>query len=73
MTDRVHALTVVLEKEIREDDIQALIDAIKMMRCVLDVQTHVTDIDFYTAREQARAHLTKQLWNVLHPDNKIKE
>lgn len=41
MTDRFHALTVVLEHDMRDDDAQALIDAIKQMRGVLNVRGEV--------------------------------
>ena len=37
MTDRYNILTVALEKDLRDDDAQALINAIKMMRGVADV------------------------------------
>jgi len=67
MTDRVHALTVMLEKEYREDDVEALVEAIKIMRGVLKVELRVADIDFYTAREQAKHELQQQLRAVLWP------
>jgi hypothetical protein len=67
MTDRVHALTVILDREFREDDVQAITDAIGMMRGVLRVETHVTDIDFYAAREQAKYELRQEMREVLWP------
>ncbi len=38
MTDRVKGLTVILDKDIREDDIQILVNAISMFRYVLSVK-----------------------------------
>lgn len=43
MTDRTNALLVVLEKDIRIDDAQVLVDAIKMLRGVLDVECNIPD------------------------------
>lgn len=40
MTDRIRSITVALDHDIREDDVQALVEAIKMMRCVAAVTTH---------------------------------
>ncbi len=34
MTDRHRTLTVVLDRDMRSDDVEAVVDAIKMMRCV---------------------------------------
>ena len=67
MTDRVHALTVMLEHEYRDDDVQAIIDAIKMVRGVLKVEPHITDINFHTAREQAKHELREEMRAVLWP------
>ena len=38
MTDRVNTLTVVLERPIRDDDVQPIVDAIRQMRHVLSVE-----------------------------------
>jgi len=67
MTDRVHALTVILEREWRVDDVEAIVNAIKMLRGVLSVEEHITDVDFYAAREQAKFELQQELRDVLWP------
>lgn len=43
MTDRVNYLTVTLESGIREDDARPLIEAIKLMRGVVDVTINADD------------------------------
>lgn len=63
MTDRLHALTVVLDAPIRDDDAQPLIDAIKQMKGVLDVTGHVANIDTYAAEGRARHEIYMRLWN----------
>jgi len=67
MTDRYFALTVTLDRDIREDDCQPIIDAIKMVKCVQSVVPHVADFDQYAAVERASADLRKKLFEVLHP------
>ena len=67
MTDRIHSLTVVFEKDVRVDDAQAWIDAIKMMHNVLSVEYHVTDLEDHMAQERARHRLGDKIWEVLYP------
>lgn len=57
MTDRVKALTVVLDADYRIDDIQVLVNAIKMMRCVADVEAHVTNFEDYMNRARVRSDI----------------
>ena len=67
MTDRVATLVVVLEKEIRDDDVEALRKALSGFRGVLEVQLGdvATYDNFYAAKEQARREIRKQLWEAL--------
>jgi hypothetical protein len=68
MTDRYHALVVVLEKDTRDDDAEHLINAIKMMRGVLSVEGQVSDINIHTAYERAKHELGQKVLNVLYPE-----
>lgn len=63
MTDRIHSLTVVLEENIRDDDVQPIIDAISMVRCVQKVTPIVADHEAHMA--ESRAH---QAWADLFYD-----
>ena len=67
MTTRVKALTVALEEDIREDDVEQLVMAIKRLRGVLAVDTAAADPVDFVARERVRRELTGKLWDVLHP------
>lgn len=67
MTDRIHSLTVVLERDIREDDIEPLILSIKMLRHVLDVKEHVADAVSHMAEERARHELGEKILAVIYP------
>ncbi len=66
MTDSVHALTVVLEAPLREDDVQAIVKAILMIKGVCNVQTHIADVNHYASYERARQDLLLQLYTVLN-------
>lgn len=65
MTDRFHSLTVVLEHDIRDDDAEHIINAIKMLRGVLSVSGNVSDIDSHMAEERAKWELRAKLAEAL--------
>jgi hypothetical protein len=65
MTDRFNTLTVVLEKPMRDDDSQCVIDALKMVRCVQDVTGNVADMDAYAANSRARQDWADVLFNIM--------
>ncbi len=44
MTDRISLLTVALDQPVRTDDIQPLVDAIRMLRGVQDVSVNIDDL-----------------------------
>ena len=60
MTDRIHTLTVVLEKDMREDDAKALIDAIQQMRNVLSVSGVASCFESRMAEDRARRSREKR-------------
>lgn len=70
MTDRISSLTVVLNQDYREDDIETLINAIKLFGDVLDVVPEVADIASYVVERRVKEELTQKLWEVLYPRSK---
>lgn len=66
MTDRIYALTVLLEEPIRDDDIVTLVQAIKLMRGVLEVTTHVANVELLWARTSAGQEVIELLLKQLH-------
>lgn len=60
MTDRINALTVILDVNKRTDDAETLITAIMQMRGVLSVTPNVTSVSADTAAESRVRH---DLWN----------
>lgn len=65
MTDRYNALVVVLEEDIREDDAEGLINAIRHLRGVLSVEGNVRSIESSVAEQRARNTLKSKLWEAL--------
>lgn len=65
VTDRYFALTVLLDEDVREGDAAPIIAAIQMIKHVLKVEPHVSDIDTWAAEARAKTDLTRRLWEVL--------
>lgn len=65
MTDKINALTVILNHDMRVDDAQPLIAAIKQFRGVADVQEHITDLSDHLAFVRAKEDLRRQILEVL--------
>lgn len=66
MTDRVRTLTVVLDQDMRDDDVQVIVRAIKMLRHVDDVKLGtVLTAEYHIARETARLDLVREVYTAL--------
>lgn len=65
MTNRVHALTVILKPDFREDDVQAVIEAIQCFKGVSKVEKHISDPDVYFAQINARQELLQEIFQLL--------
>lgn len=68
MTDRINAITVVLQDDIRIDDAEPILAAIKQIRGVLSVISNVADLDSHIAQTRARNELADKLWDVIYPE-----
>ena len=65
MTDRVKGLTVVFEEDMRDDDAEAIINGIRMMRNVASVTPRLVNSDDYYNREKIRVDLQTKIWEAL--------
>ena len=65
MTDRYNALTVVLATDVRDDDAEALLSAIRQFRGVVSVTGNVTDPASHVAQQRARHELETKLLEAL--------
>lgn len=71
MTDRYYALTVVLEKDIRSDDAEQIMDAIRMLKYVLDVKGNVSNPETYMAQARERRDIGEKLFKILHTNESV--
>lgn len=65
MTDRYNSLTVVLEHDIREDDAELLINAIRMIKGVKAVSGNVVDHDSYVVETRIKDALRKKMFEMI--------
>lgn len=70
MSDRYFALTVVLDRNFRDEDAQLLMQAIQMIRGVATVQPHVADPLLLAATQRVRKDLEVRMWEALHGKEK---
>lgn len=70
MTERLNGVWVAFERDIREDDAQAIIDAIGCIRGVLKVEANVTNANNWIAQTRVRQELGEKLWEILYPKDK---
>lgn len=66
MTNRLNSLTIVLEQDIREDDAEQLIAAVRMFRGVLSVTPNVSELSDHVAEQRVRRELGEKLWAVIY-------
>ena len=65
MTDRINALIVTLDHDIREDDVEHIVGAIHMIKYVASVKKNVADIGSHIAYERAVLAVGKALFDAL--------
>lgn len=65
MTDRYFSLTVALDKDIRADDAEAILAAIRMIKGVLSVEGNVANYESWTAERRVRLELEEALYRTL--------
>lgn len=65
MTDRYCFLTVALEKDIHEDNADCILDAIRMIKGVLDVVPHTDDGMAFTHRLRADKEWKEKIYELL--------
>ena len=61
MSDRIKGVVVTFDEDIRDDDFEATIGAIRMIRGVLSVEPSVLTIDDHMNRERIRAEFAGEL------------
>lgn len=70
MSDRFNALTVVLDKDIRSEDAEPLMAAIRQLKGVLSVQGNVSSFETAVAEARVRRQLADALFDVIYERKK---
>ena len=70
MTDRIKGFVVTLDKDIRIDDVQPIMDAIKMVKGVIDVSPSVTNADDHMNRERVTQEFRNKFWGFMQNELK---
>ena len=65
MTDRINALVLALDHDIRDDDMERIISAVKSIRGVCDAKMNVVDIPDMVAESRARRDMRSKLFALL--------
>jgi hypothetical protein len=72
MTDRIKGLTVALSRDIRDDDVDELVNAIMMLKGVSGVTKAKVDMSDYTARMRVLSRIQGKILDVFREENGLK-
>ncbi len=67
MTDRVKGFHVILDHDIRDDDVEGLRQAILHLRCVENVSSVLVTPDDWMGRERAKLEIRDKILDLLIP------
>jgi hypothetical protein len=65
MTDRVKGFVVTLEKDIRIDDVEPLMQAIRYLRGVGDVSPSISDSNDHINQMRIKNELREKMWHFI--------
>ena len=68
MTDRVKGFTVTLDKDYRTDDVEAILNAVRMIQGVAHVEPSLVTMDDHMNRQVIKSQLLTKLFKILHED-----
>ncbi len=68
MTDRYAGYVVTLQNDVREDDAEDTINAIRQIKGVVGVQPVRVTPELQIAEERARAGIIKRLYSAMNPE-----
>lgn len=71
MTDRVKGLVVTLDRDYRTDDVESIVNAIMMVKGVVNVDTNLVKMDDYMNRSRVVGVMRRKLFDCLK-DEEIK-
>lgn len=67
MSDRIKTITVVLERDTRTEDCEAILNAIRMTKDVLSATPNVADGMEHMAVGRKRREMRNNVWKAIYP------
>jgi len=71
MTDRLKGVVVTFDHDIREDDAEGILNAIRHIKGVASVQPEVANLEDHMARVRVRGEMVKDLVELVQKWNKL--
>lgn len=66
MSTHYNGFIVILDRDIRDDDAEHTLNAIRMIKGVLRVQPHIADANYEIARMRERAKIESDLLEIIN-------
>jgi len=66
MSDRVNGLVITLEKDIRLDDMELLMQSIRFMRGVANVEANVVNSSDWINQQRIKCELKEKMYKFIH-------
>jgi len=66
MSDRVNGLVITLEKDIRLDDMELLMQSIRFMRGVANVEANIVDSSDWINQQRIKVELKEKMYKFIH-------
>lgn len=68
MSDRLKGIVVTFKNDIKDEDAEDILTAIRMVKGVLSVKPLITNYEQHIAEERVRHEIHKQLFDIVYPD-----
>lgn len=65
MTDRVKGFYVTLEQDVRVDDVESLVNAVRQLKGVAAVNVNISNADDWMNRMQLRSQIRRKLYSAI--------
>lgn len=65
MTDRLNGVTITFEKDIRDDDAEAILNAMRMIRGVAHVEPNIVTSEDWMAQMQVKTDIRTKLYDFI--------
>jgi len=70
MTDRLNGVTVTFDRDIRDDDAECLIQAIKMIKGVVHVEPNIVTSEDWMAQTRTKTEIRNKLYEFINTELK---